>query len=480
MIRVAQVGTFDVDNLGDLLFPVVFDRLLAESAAELGSPIECTWFSPRGSPAGQLYRDQRASLPIEQLDRIDSDSPFDLVFIGGGDIIRDDDASLASIYPPQGSRPAFSQLSSPLKAADRRLVLLMPGVPLPLSRHFRTFLTNSFRRVCCASVRDRLSATRLAEVVPADVRLAVLPDIVSAIARFYPRTQLLALGDSLVAPELRRTGYICFQANPQFCADVNTTGQALLQLERKTGLPVLLIELGKALGDGQVVTQLAKRFAFAVARPPAASGPGTLMQRVAAIALSRGFLGTSLHGAILAHAYSVPHFCFSAAGLSKVGGFYETCSTGQCYSSHVDCFRQLDAISEWIGRPEARMGREADAAVRSSDHARVKNFVRKAIASAMDGGRTLPCGFALQADLQYHKLQTRWQRRFGMRIENLHVPALAWRYPRMHLAMRRAVKLLWWSVTFQLLGKYRARRERLSAPLTRAADSAMSSESSSI
>ncbi len=35
MIRIAQVGTFDVDNLGDLLFPVVFGRLVAELADEL-------------------------------------------------------------------------------------------------------------------------------------------------------------------------------------------------------------------------------------------------------------------------------------------------------------------------------------------------------------------------------------------------------------------------------------------------------------
>jgi polysaccharide pyruvyl transferase WcaK-like protein len=500
MIRIAQVGTFDVDNLGDLLFPVVFGRLVAELAEELDTLIECTFFSPQGLAAGQLYRDQPGSLALEHLDRIDTDSPFDLIFIGGGDIIRDDDASLASIYGPNASSMAFSHLSSPIKAAETRLVLLMPGVPFPLSPSFEIFLENSFRRLRFAAVRDRFSAERLSGLVPADIRLEVLPDIVGAIAHFYSRAQLLALETPLVAPDLRRTGYICFQTQPAWCADVDSTGQVLRQLEHKTGLPVVLIEIGKCLGDDRFLSQLAERFSFALARPPDATGPGTLMQKVAVIAASRGFVGSSLHGVILAHAYGVPHFCFSGAALSKVRGFYETCATGRYYSDFAECFGQLDAISECLSRAVKRVSDEAAVASKSSDYERVKHFVRKAIASVTGQRPRRSSDFTQHVDLQYRRFQTE-QRQLEEQIADLHravvqrdgrfagldhaaaerdvrslatqnglsgsapspFHALSTRYPRLRVALRRTIKFAWWSITFQLFEKYRERRERLAA-----------------
>jgi len=459
-MRVAQVGTFDLDNLGDLLFPLVFERLLAELADELRIPIDCTCFSPQGMRAGELYRDQRASLPLEQLESIDAETPFDLIFIGGGDIIRDDDTSLAPIYGPKGSRIAFSHLSSPIKAADRRLVLLMPGVPFSLSPPFNAFLSNSFRRLRFAAVRDRFSAARLAEIVPPDVRLAVLPDMVSAISHFYPRMDLLASENSLVTPALQESGYICFQAPLAACTDVNGTGEALRQLEHRTGLPVVLVEIGKCMGDDRLVTQLTKRFSFAVARPPDAAGADdTLLQKVAVIAGSRGFIGTSLHGVILAHAYGVPHFCFSGAMLSKVQGFYATCATGTCYPNREACFAQLDTISERITAGSARSAEGIAEAPKSSDHARISRFIRKAVMSARLPDSERSSGFLPQADLRYRNFHKQQQRSLEARISNLHIHALARRYPRFHVAMCRAVKLLWWSATCQLARKYRERRE---------------------
>ena len=502
MIRLAQVGTFDVDNLGDLLFPVVFGRLVAELADELGIRIECTFFSPQGIAAGRLYRDQAGSLALEHLDRIDADAPFDLIFVGGGDIIRDDDAALAPIYGPQGPPMAFSRLSSPLRTADARLVLLMPGVPFQVAPGFAIFIENSFRRLRFAAVRDRFSAGRLRGLIPAHVRLEVLPDIVGAIAHFHSRAQLLALENFPVAPDLRRTGYICFQAQPAWCADVSGTAQALRHLERKTGLPVVLLGIGTCLGDDGFLRQLAERFSFALACPPDAAGSGTLLHKVAVIAASRGFVGSSLHGAILAHAYGVPHFCFSGAALSKVRGYYETCATGRRYADFAEFCGQLDAISECISSQDQRRPDEAAVAEKPSDYARIKAFVRNAIESVTDRRPRGLSGFAQEVDLQYRQLQAE-RRRLEAQIDDLRrvvaqrdarvaeleraavdpgalnlatqpgaggsgppaFHALSTSYPRLGAAVRRTVKFVWWSITFQLFKKYRERQERIAAEL---------------
>ncbi len=376
----------------------------------------------------------------------------------------------------------------------------MPGVPFPLSPGFRIFLENSFRRLSFAAVRDRFSAERLSGLVPADIRVEVLPDIVGAIAHFYSRVQLLAPENFPVAPDLRRTGYICFQAQPDLCADVNTTGRALRQLEHKTGLPVVLLEIGKCLGDDRFLNELAERFSFALARPPDATGPGTLMQKVAVIAASRGFVGTSLHGVILAHAYGVPHFCFSGAALSKVRGYYGTCATGRCYSDFEECFGRLDSITECISRPVNRVTDEAAVASKSSDYARVKIYVRKAIDSVTGQSPRRSSDFTQQVEQQYWRIQTErrrleeqiagLQRAVAQRdgrfagldqaaaervVQNLAIQngfsgsapspfhARSTRYPRLSVAVRRTIKFVWWSITFQLFEKYRERREHLAA-----------------
>ncbi|WP_306601021.1 rhamnan synthesis F family protein [Geothrix sp. 21YS21S-2] len=449
MIRIAQVGTFDVDNLGDLLFPVVFSRILAEVGSEWGMPIECSFFSPQGLPEGTLYRDQIGTLPLGDLDRLDSENPFDLIFIGGGDIVRDDDSSLAAIYGPNGSNLGFSHLMSPTRRPDPRLVLLMAGVPFALEADFRAYLANSFSRLRLAAVRDRVSARRLSALVPANLR--VLPDLVRGLAHIHSRTELLGRKDSLVPPNLAESGYLCFQTNAAPGADVGTIGQALLQLEQRTGLPVVLMEMGRTGGEGMVLTRLEKRFHFRYARQ--GTGLGSVLQRVAAIAGSRGFLGSSLHGAILAHTYGVPHFSYAGGSLDKIRGFYECCGTGLCFPDFHAFEGQLPAIAERIcGSPVP------DAPGPSDDYSAIKGFILEALSSVRDG-KPPPAPYVRQVDKDYQRSHTRRQWRLDARITRLRFPALAIRHPRIHLAVIRAIKLAWWTVSFQLLARYRQRRD---------------------
>jgi polysaccharide pyruvyl transferase WcaK-like protein len=461
MIRIAQVGTFDIDNLGDLLFPIVFRRLIEELAGELGTPIECTLFSPQGLAEGQLYCDQQGSLPLDQLDQMDGNSPFDLIFIGGGDIVRNDDVSLASIYGLGSPPMAYSQLSSPTKSGRTRLVLLMPGVPFPLSPGFRVYLANSFWRLRYAAVRDRLSAARLAEVVPTAIRLRVLPDLVSAIAHFYPRVDLKARMDSLGVPDRVRTGYICFQAHPALCADVDTTGRKLRYLEQQSGLPVVVLEIGKALGDSPFLEKLATRFGFAFAPEVGTTGKGAVLQKVAVIAGSRGYIGTSLHGAILAHAYGVPHFCFSGAAFSKMRGFYETCATGTCFSNFAECFDQIDLISKQIGLGAEPLAAGSLTIPKTDDYALIRHFVHSALASIAGSKEPRSPNFIHQINLRHRRFQSEHLWRLEVLIANVRFPWLSTRFPRLHLLAIRTIKLAWWTITFQLPSKYRQRRNHL-------------------
>jgi hypothetical protein len=406
MMRVAQVGTFDVDNLGDLLFPLVFRHLLADLSQRRGRPIELTCFSPRGCIAGELYSDQMAALPLSQLDALDGDAPFDAIFVGGGDIIRGDNQILAAIYGPAGPPMPYSTVVSPTQGARRRLVLLMPGVPFAPEPAFAIHLENSLRRLCSAALRDPLSARRLTDLVPADLHLQVLPDLVNAIADVFPPGLLPAPADAL-PPD----GYLCFQTHLPLCADVEATGRALRDLEHRTGLPVMLVEIGVCLGDADFLGELAARFGFAYACRARPGKRGAMLDKVALIARSRGFIGGSLHGAIIANAYGVPHFCFSAGGMSKITGFYETRAesgaAGRCFPDFDACAAALDVVAADIAAAGTSI---AGYGVPSAPYTRIKQFVDAALDAADSSNVDMaPAGtqFSPGIERRYRDLEAR-------------------------------------------------------------------------
>ncbi|MFB5763784.1 hypothetical protein [Paenibacillus medicaginis] len=86
MIKIAQVGTFNVDNLGDLLFPVVFERIVEDVCRQLNEDYHIKFFSPNNTGVIPVYEDQKE---IEDLINFDEFS-FDKVFVGGGDLLRSD------------------------------------------------------------------------------------------------------------------------------------------------------------------------------------------------------------------------------------------------------------------------------------------------------------------------------------------------------------------------------------------------------
>src|SRR5690606_37078794 len=78
MIDVVQLGTYDVSNYGDLLFPLVAREALKENPARL------SYASPAGGTP--LFPDSVRSIPVRDL--LSRVRPYDVALIGGGNIIR--------------------------------------------------------------------------------------------------------------------------------------------------------------------------------------------------------------------------------------------------------------------------------------------------------------------------------------------------------------------------------------------------------
>ena len=91
--KIAQIGTFDVENFGDLLFANILEKNFAEYDIDL--------FSPRGRSTKPFEKDKYV-YSIDDLENQCREKEYQALIIGGGDIIRSD---------VQATYPGFVQCS---------------------------------------------------------------------------------------------------------------------------------------------------------------------------------------------------------------------------------------------------------------------------------------------------------------------------------------------------------------------------------
>lgn len=380
MIRIAQIGTFDLDNLGDLLFPYVFDLIVCDLAKKLAIEIDIKCFSPVGRSESLFYKDQIESYPISKFMAIDQESPFDLIFIGGGDIVRDDDSSLYSIYNKSELNLTFSSLFSPSEDIKKRIVLLSPGVPFDIQPDFKVFLKNTFLRVIQASSRDKQSLEKIKSILPKDVYTEVIPDLVFSLPRYFSYKQAQEVSQKLLMQfEIQGNNYICFQSHANYCPDPVATSKYLLDLEKATNLRVVLLEIGKCLGDDNLLENLHAIGGFVYIKNRLSHSPISLIDKVAIIGGAKAFIGSSLHGNILAISYGIPQFCI-ASELLKIEVLREVKQISNCYKNFQVLIENHQDVLGLIKNHDYK----TNLIMETNFHDKTKGFISKAIATCFE------------------------------------------------------------------------------------------------
>jgi lipopolysaccharide transport system ATP-binding protein len=295
--QIALFGTFDVENYGDLLFPLIAEAELTE---RLG-PVKIHPFSyhARTPPHWPYQVTSLTELPQKV-------SYLDAALIGGGHIIRfDKEVALALGYgPPTPAihHPTGYWLTPALMALQHGVPLIWnaPGMqyheipawadPLmelvfPLSRYI--------------SVRDHLSQTALARFVE-KTQIAVMPDTAFGIPKLVDtrrgsdELRVLRKASGLTDP------YIIVQATPgldPFLRFVKTHSDRLRDFR------FLALPIGPLLGDNE--TALGDELPGMV-RLPFWPHPLLLAELISDAA---AVVGYSYHLAITALAFGVPVFC---------------------------------------------------------------------------------------------------------------------------------------------------------------------------
>ena len=330
---VAVVGAFDRFNLGDLLFP----HMVRFGFERLGVDAQYDCYSIRG--ADLRHRGGVETRPLAAL-REEGLTPPSLVVVAGGELLtaRWSDAYAGLAGPRRTLAAKLAARTVGVEAVDRVCRRLLDGdrplpwvldaddlgqdapvayngvggigigqLPEPLRDAARARLSRAaFLGVRDPETRDDLVGWNL----PLEVRLT--PDSAVLVSEVFPKEGLVERASQTTRDALVRLGpeYLVFQTGryPAW-GRVSELAAQIRAIHRQTGLGILLLPLGQAPGHEDRAPLL--RIAGLLGDLPV-----ELLDRpdvgdiLAAIANTRLFVGSSLHGNLMALVYGVPHAGF--------------------------------------------------------------------------------------------------------------------------------------------------------------------------
>ena len=241
MTRIGIVGTFDVMNFGDLLFPLLAEHELRE---RLGDATVTAYSHRELAPPAWPY-------PVRPLERLPHElDTLDLLLVGGGHIVRFD----KDVAPGYGStspdvhHPTGYWLTPTLVAGAAGVPVAWNAVGASSGTPdwARPLLAAALDLASYVSVRDEPSARELRAVSPS-AKVEVVPDTAFGVTRLLtpePTEGLLRL----IAKAGVSQRYVVVQATPNLSTYAGEITAAVTPL-KKEGIDVLELAISPALGD---------------------------------------------------------------------------------------------------------------------------------------------------------------------------------------------------------------------------------------
>lgn len=342
--RLAQVGAFDFENYGDLLFPFVLEEQL-KHFLEIE---EIVLFAPLGGP--MPFEEGRTVYPVEKLEELHQEKPFDAIIVGGGDLVH---FSKIQVNMPNLSKekmwytPYHLWASCSILAAKYNLPLLWnaPGVPFAFSKKEEPLVKALTGVADYVSVRDYLSQENLQPVCTQDVH--VVPDTVCSISSLIPREQLIPYYQQVCkrfnfSDEEK---YMVFQASAVINSeDAKTCAETLLSIKKNFGLQIYLLPIGYALDDTNSLSYIQNLYPGEFSLIAEKLTP---LETLSVIVHSQAYIGSSLHGCITANSYGVGAVVFNNVKLNKIPGYLQLTKQEQNLIEHAcDLYQAFEKIME--------------------------------------------------------------------------------------------------------------------------------------
>ncbi len=366
-----HLGTFDVENYGDLLYPLLVRRLMTTHVQ---------YYSLLAGDAPHEAGFQTRA--IRSL--FESEDPLRML-IGGGDILRTDADLIARHYgrnsriSDEGLRHSIGvsglvgyRLREKLPRVDAgsfyanrfrarwmnypavgpfiiaprdlppgsTVSYLSCGVPHEFKPEERVIVKRAFEEATFVYLRDEESAEKLRR---AGVRrdLCVAPDVTVILSDQFDRADLSNRRRKLLTRlEIdKNCPVVCFQSQPYPGFEEREILDQLQRYRERTGCAIVLTPLGYCHGDHEFLQSLAGESQGVVKY----AGVTSIFDMMALIAGSDLFVGTSLHGNITAFSFGIPHVV-GPLPVTKAAGFLK--ATDLPAELRLNSWREMDEAME--------------------------------------------------------------------------------------------------------------------------------------
>ena len=352
---ISHLGTFDVENYGDLLYPIIFRRLLQQRYA--GPRILQYALLPGEAPQEVGFE----NYAVRSLFAAERAEPVKLV-VGGGDILRTD-WNLVAMHYGRKSRMSYGGLRRSIGLTGRLGYWLRRYLP-PLK--VNTFYANRFRTrwmnypaagpflinpqdlprgsvvsyVSCGVphdfapsesetvkrtldqslsvyLRDEQSAEKLRQA-GVHRKIHIAPDLAVILSDQFRYADEARKGRQILSRFGVKTDgpILCFQSQPYPGFLVEDIARQLKRYRERAGSDVVLVPTGYCHGDHEFLQSLSKQSGGAFKYADVHS----VYDVISVIAACDIFVGTSLHGNITAFSFGIPHL-FGPLPVDKAAGF---------------------------------------------------------------------------------------------------------------------------------------------------------------
>lgn len=311
MKKIAQIGTFDVENFGDLLFPTVLKAQFND--------IEIDLFSPLGNMK-KPFEEDIFVFSIKDLEEKCKTEKYQLIVIGGGDLIRVQRNIAASYVSDFYACTSIWQMPIIIgKKYQIPVIFNAVGVPMEFGFSEKKMTRLLLNNVDYLSVRDHFSKLFLMECGLDNVE--VVPDTAFIIPEIYKKNELIPIKTKLVKEhKIPDEKYIVFQHNTINDEDTVYLKTVLNKLCDKYKKQILLLPIGYVHKDIKFMEKLIDTDNNGIFLYREKLSP---KEMCAVLSCSDGYIGTSMHGAIISYAYGKNIVSINTARLTKITGFLE-------------------------------------------------------------------------------------------------------------------------------------------------------------
>jgi polysaccharide pyruvyl transferase WcaK-like protein len=320
--KILLFGTFDVDNYGDLLFPVVANWRIGENLVAISPTANKPSFNLASDIVFSSFKNLLQFKPST-------------IIVGGGNILH---FEYSSVFPYQ---------TFPLSYAGLQFY------PLVLKRHYQskilynapsivysdlTFFTRIFFRLCFSSAdylsfRDQKSVRTARSLF--DEQVFFVPDTAFDISRVWPKS-----------PQFRPTPkeYLIIHVNQRYGGLASDIAIALDSIHLQTNFEIVFLPIGPCHGD----ISYAKKISGLMRSKSVVVEELELYRFAQYIANSEMYLGSSMHGFITALSYGVKAaLVLNQFPMAKFQGVLDMSSLSResCFSTWLQVPNNLNGIS---------------------------------------------------------------------------------------------------------------------------------------